>query len=87
MSDPQQEFRSEVERARQAYRISLARFQEVVNDAPSGLPYPDGTTRVSQAGLEVRRALAQYMQAVKRQNEFAVNRAIDGGSDPAEDPE
>jgi hypothetical protein len=87
MEHSREELHAEVERTRAAYREALARFREIIYDAPSGVPYPDGVARVSRAGQQVREALTRYVRAVKCENEFMVNKAIGNGSDPADTPE
>ena len=87
MGYPKEDLRAEVEQARTVYRQALARFREVADDSPSGIPRSDGIMRIAQAGQEVRRALALYTDAVKRENEFLVDRAIGDGSDAPKRPD
>jgi len=68
----------EVDLAHEAYRIAASRYNNILNDLPSGIPHPDGSARIRQAGDEMRRALAAYSQAVQRLSKFILSR---GGSD------
>jgi hypothetical protein len=64
--DDGQTLKQQVDSAHEAYRIAAAKYTAVLNDVPSGLPHPDGATRVRKASEEVRRALGAYSQAVQR---------------------
>ena len=43
---------------------------EIIREAPSGIPLPDGVVRIIQAGKVVRTAFAEYQRAVKRYRDF-----------------
>jgi hypothetical protein len=43
---------------------------EIIMEAPSGIPVPDGTARIVQAGKVAREAFAKYQRAVKRYRDF-----------------
>jgi hypothetical protein len=45
-------------------------FNEVIGQAPSGLPHPDGVQRIKNASTELSQARAQMMQAHKRLNDY-----------------
>ena len=47
-----------------------ARFREVIYDVPSGIPHPDGTLRIQQAGAEKTAALNELSRALDRYHEF-----------------
>jgi len=43
---------------------------EIIMEAPSGIPMPDGVVRIMQAGKVVRAAFEEYQKAVKRYRDF-----------------
>jgi hypothetical protein len=68
--------RAEVERARGLYEQERARFQGVTREVPSGIPYPDSVTRIRTAADDHNLALDAYKTALKRFNDYAINRII-----------
>jgi len=54
----------------------------ILQDAPSGIPLPDGQFRIMQAAKEVRIAFALYQLAVKRYRDF-----VDDGIAPIPEKE
>jgi hypothetical protein len=58
--------------ARAEYDAASTQFTEVVQDAPSGLPAPDGALRVQLAARASRRALQSYMNALRRFSDFTL---------------
>jgi hypothetical protein len=45
-------------------------FNDVIDGLPSGLPYPDGATRVNNASKEISAARIELMKAHNRLNDF-----------------
>jgi len=43
---------------------------EIIKEAPSGIPLPDGKQRIIQAAREARLAFQSYQQALKRYRAF-----------------
>lgn len=64
--------RDRLKLARDEYTRSSHHFRQVVADAPSDIPAPDGVLQIKQAGADSRRALAQYMTALSALHNFAV---------------
>ena len=48
----------ELDNARDEHSAATARFDRLAEDTPSGLPHPDGSLRIRQAGKNVRASLA-----------------------------
>ena len=48
-----------------------ARFDSIMRDAPHGLPHPDGSLRIRQAGVVMNMALQNYILALRRFTDFA----------------
>ena len=67
---------AELERTQTAYQTELKKFSSITQDIPSGIPHPDGLMRIEQAGNSYHRALADYMRALKRFNDFVVKRIV-----------
>lgn len=58
--------------ARDEYTRASHHFRQVIADVPSGIPVPDGVVVIKQAGVDSRRALAQYRTAVSALHDFEV---------------
>src|SRR2546421_10950216 len=65
--------KTELDNARDEHSAATARFDRLAEDTPSGLPHPDGSLRIRQAGKNVRASLANYTRALKRFTDFAVS--------------
>jgi hypothetical protein len=52
-----------LQRAHEQTDRAEAKFNEVIADVPSGIPYPDGVARISQAAAEYKRALCELEDA------------------------
>jgi hypothetical protein len=67
--------RDEFEAAKRRMNAASLKFNEVVRDIPSGLPHPDGTQRIHNAGRELVDAREKLAAAIARLNDF-VSREI-----------
>ena len=54
------------------FTAASARFDAMMKERPSGLPHPDGTLRIRQAGIDSRVALRKYMRALREFTDFTV---------------
>ena len=57
-----------------AWRENVAardRFDAIMRETPNGLPHPDGSLRIRQAGVAMNLALQSYIQALRRFTDFA----------------
>jgi hypothetical protein len=54
------------------YLMANARLDAVVKESPSGLPHPDGSLRLQQAGVAARAAFQIYLSALREFTEFSV---------------
>ncbi len=66
-----------MEQARRAYEQAHEAFNSVTSDIPSGLPQPDGTDRIRNAGQVYRSTMNHYSEALREFNTF-----ISGGAVP-----
>jgi hypothetical protein len=64
--------REQLDAARIEYMKTIREFDLVVRDIPSGIPQPDGTLRILQAGQASRAALQNYRRALKRFADFTL---------------
>ena len=71
----------ELDAARRNHVDAQKTFDAMVNDTPSGLPYPDGVFRLEQASKDSRRALESYYAALRRYSDFMLRDVM------PEDPE
>ena len=67
--------REDFETAKRQMNLASQRFNDVVRDIPSGLPHPDGTQRIHNAGRELADAREKLAAAIARLNNF-VSREI-----------
>jgi hypothetical protein len=67
---------AELAYATKRLRRASEAFERVFSDLPSGLPLPDVSLMIKQAGEEKRRALRQLAAAVRRFNAFVLDGAI-----------
>jgi hypothetical protein len=72
----QEKLRAELEGARVFYLQECAHFKSVTEDIPSGLPHPDGVTRIAQAAKRHIHAIDAYKKALKRFGDYAINKTI-----------
>lgn len=68
--------RDEFEAAKRRMNIASMKFNKVVRDIPSGLPQPDGTQRIHNAGREVADAREKLAAAIARLNDFVSHEAV-----------
>ena len=68
--------RADVDRAQVRYRSEAAKFRQIRQDIPSGIPHPDGVMRIRQSGEAHSAALAAYISALKRFTDFVVKRVV-----------
>lgn len=68
--------------ARHEYDRAKVRFDAIMREVPCGLPHPDGSLRLQQAGRESRRALELYTKAVDRYSNFLLHGAIPEDLEP-----
>lgn len=68
--------RDEVERAKRAYQQAHTDFHGVTADIPSGLPEPDGTDRIRNAGNVYRSTMNIYSDALREFNNFVTDGVI-----------
>ena len=47
-------------------------FDEVVRDAPSGIPFSDGQVRIVQSATALRIAFEKYREALTRYSDFVM---------------
>lgn len=68
--------RDELHRARTAHEQAKEEFKITSAEIPSGLPHPDGVTRIANAGNANASALVAYARAVKEFNDFILHGII-----------
>jgi hypothetical protein len=64
--------KAELDEARDRHSCSAAFFDCLVPDIPSGLPAPDGSLLLHQAGAEAKDSVDQYARALKRFTDFVI---------------
>ena len=72
----------DLDHARREYDRTKVRFDVIMREVPSGIPHPDGTLRLQQAGKESRRALELYTKAVDRYSNFLLHGTIPEDLEP-----
>ena len=65
-----QELSRRVELAKRKRDEASARFDQVIRDAPSGIPHPDGTERIRQASRAYEEARQELQDALLTHNDF-----------------
>ena len=68
--------RDEFEAAKRRMNAASSKFNEVVRDIPSGLPHPDGTQRIHNAGRELVDAREKLAAAIARLNDFVSHEIV-----------
>ncbi|MCU1261458.1 MAG: hypothetical protein JWO80_4343 [Bryobacterales bacterium] len=66
----------ELDRAKLAHEHAKKEFKAVLSQIPSGLPQPDGTARISNAGRANASTLNGYVQALREFNAFVIHGAV-----------
>jgi hypothetical protein len=62
--------KADLDLARLAYESARLEFSVVMSDIPSGLPQPDGTGRIRNAGVCYNAAVQAYTAALREFNAF-----------------
>ncbi len=68
--------RDETEKAKEVYHRAHADFKEIAANIPSGLPHPDGTDRIINAGKAYRFTMNAYDQTLREYNTFILTGQI-----------
>jgi hypothetical protein len=76
--------KQQLELAYAAHLAASARWDLLAKEIPSGLPHPDGSLRIHQAGIEARAALQEYMVALRRFSDFTISWKIPDDLRPTE---
>ena len=63
----------ELDRTRRSYDQARREFIALTSEIPSGIPHPDGTARITNAGRKNAATLKDYMRALREFNDFALN--------------
>ena len=75
-SEIRKQLEENVCRAKQRLDRASARFEEVMNAVPSGIPYPDNIEQINAASREHEFALFALNKALRVQNEFILDGII-----------
>lgn len=67
---------NELNQAQVQYASATSRFDFLVQECPAGIPHPDGSLRIQQAGRDSRAALQHYLIALKRFTDITLNGSI-----------
>jgi hypothetical protein len=62
--------------ARERHQQAAIRFKEILQDYPSAIPQPDGTTLVQRAAQSYRRAVQELWTAQSQMVAFLVDQVI-----------
>ena len=68
--------REELEGAQRRRDAASERFDEMIRQVPSGIPYPDSTFRIKQASREYTRTLQELQGALLRINDYLTHGKI-----------
>jgi len=71
-----QVLQDEVTAAKQRLDVSTAKFDEVIQDIPSGIPHSDGAQRIWNVSRAHALARGDLMTAIRRLNAFVVHGTI-----------
>ena len=74
--------RGELDRTHRLYKAEAAQFRSVTQDIPSRIPQPDGVARIRQAADKHNDALDAYKTALRRFNDYAINRIVPDDLEP-----
>jgi hypothetical protein len=75
-SEIRKQLEENVCRAKQRLDRASARFDEVMNAVPSGIPYPDNIEQINAASREYEFALFAVTKALRVQGEFILDGII-----------
>ncbi len=67
---------ADLERATRSFRKAAAEFQALIAEVPSGIPSPDGSLRLREAGERKRSALNALNAALQRHSAFVLDGRI-----------
>lgn len=62
--------------ARRRHMAASIRFHEILSDVPSGIPSPDGVTRVQGAARIYRRAIREVEAAQEQMTRFLLDGVV-----------
>jgi hypothetical protein len=65
--------RAELAAARHRRDEAAQRFDQMISEVPSGIPYPDGTERIRQISAAYGRTQAEMAAAFGRLNDFLIH--------------
>jgi hypothetical protein len=68
--------RDDIQAAKQRAKTADDEFNATVRDFPSGLPHSDGIHRLQSAGLNLRHAQEQFLNACMRLNDFLISGVV-----------
>ena len=60
--------------ARRAYRDARRKIRPNGREVPSGIPYPDNTHRITNAGKAQQHAMETYLEALKSFNDYVAGK-------------
>jgi hypothetical protein len=67
---------AELDRTKMAHDKARKEFNALLADIPSGLPYPDGTLRMTKAGRANTQTMDAYARALREFNAFIIDGSI-----------
>jgi hypothetical protein len=68
--------REKLRLAEQSFETAKNDLREVTSEVPSGLPHPDGTQRIENAGISYRKAIARYSSALDQFSTFIIDGTV-----------
>jgi hypothetical protein len=71
--------RQDLDEARKRREIASARFDEVLKDIPSGVPYPDSAKRIQRVSSEYAETQTAALSALMRPNDFLIYGTVPPG--------
>lgn len=63
------------------FHLMQRALDEVVRDAPSGIPFSDGQVRIVQSAKALRIAFEKYREALTRYSDFVTRGIVPKGQD------
>ena len=80
-----QQLFDELKKAGHAFRNQQRALDELVMEAPSGLPFSDGQRQIVQSGQRLKFAFEKYEEAVKRYRNFVMDDVVPDEETPDHD--
>lgn len=80
-----QQLFDELKKAGDEFRDQQRALDELVLEAPSGLPFSDGQRRIVQSGQRLKFAFEKYEEAVQRYRSFVVDGVVPDEDTPDHD--